>query len=236
MLVDPLKMKSARDRRALTQEALAHQARINVRTVQRAEAGFAIQAETLAEIAAVLGLPSSGLVRPNPAGTGDVVEAESDDRQTQILKRVESIEAVVGTLERSLMGVLGCHVEPTAENMPALRKIITNLEGLIRNPWDDSNFPPLRFDSLLGRLETVAALSQALVDIERQGLGLYLGVSIEYVKRPRYSDEGMVTHVGQTPEYVRAARFQIAEYTADRIRLPRDTIWPVDIEPDDIPF
>lgn len=238
MFVDPIKMKAARDRRALTQEALAHQARVNVRTIQRAESGQPVHAETLAEIAAVLGVPPTGLLRPPPAKEQEVLGAEADDPQAQVLKRVESGEVVVATLERSAMAVLGCTAEPTVETMPTLRSLIQALESLIRDPWEFGHAPPLRFGSLLDRLDAVATLNGALADLERNGIALFLAVSSEYVKVPFGVEEGhMVTTTRQQPEYVRAARLLIAEYTSERIRVPADVVWPLQIEADDdIPF
>lgn len=62
-------MKSARDRRAMTQEALAHQARVNVRTIQRAENGEPVRHETLADIAAALGVPVAACFTRSQATT-----------------------------------------------------------------------------------------------------------------------------------------------------------------------
>lgn len=240
MHIDPVKMKAARDRRALTQEALAHQARVNVRTIQRAESGLPVHAETLAEIAAVLGLPTSGLVRPGPVKEAEVTASEIEETQGQVLKRVESGEIIVATLERSAMAVIGCSAEPNSDTMPALRACIVALESMISDPWDAERRMPVRFNSLLDRLDAVAALNEALAALERQGIAVFMAVSSEYVKVPYLSDEGMATHRGQAPEYVRAARFMVADYVSERIRLSADVLWPLQIEPDldfdDIPF
>lgn len=240
MFVDAVKMKSARERRALTQEALAHQARVNVRTVQRAESGLPVHAETVAELAAVLGLPPAGLIRPGPQKEPEVAASDLEESQTQVLKRVDRGEMVVATLERSVMAVLGCSAEPTAETMPALRNLVKALEAIIWNPWDFEETPPLKFGSLLDRLDTVASLNEALSQIELQGMALFMGVSSEYVKVPKGTDERiMVTHTGQWAQYVRATRFVIADYTSERLRMPADVIWPLQIEQeleDDIPF
>lgn len=164
MYVDPKKMKSARERRAITQESLAHQARVNVRTIQRAETGLPIRAETLAEIAAVLGMPPAGLLGPAPLKEPEVIDAEADEEvevQTS-LKRVASGEQVVRALERASMSVLECAAEPTEASMPVLKKVIATLEALMRDPCCFEEQPPLRFKSLIDRLESVAALNGAL--------------------------------------------------------------------------
>jgi transcriptional regulator with XRE-family HTH domain len=237
MYIDPVKMKSARERRAMTQEALAHQARVNVRTVQRAESGQPVHAETVAEIAAVLGLPPSGIIRPGPANEPEVTAAsEAEEGQTQVLKRVDRGEMIVSTLERSVMAVLGCSAEPTSETMPSLRGLIQTLEGLIKDPWGFDDCPPLRYRSLLDRLDAVAQLNSSLAEVERHGMALFMGVSSEYVKVPQGSEEHvMVTRVGQCPEYVRAVRFMIADYSAERIRVSADVVWPLEPE-EEIPF
>lgn len=233
MYVDPQKMKAARDRRALTQEALANQARVNVRTVQRAEGGLPIHAETLAELAAVLGMPPAGLIRPGPVKEQEVLASETEEGQTQVLKRVESAETVISTLERSTMSVLGCSAEPTAETMPALRAIIQTLEGVIRNPCDHEQASPLSFSSLLDRLDAVVQLNTALADIERSGMALFMATSTAYVKIPRMSEEGFLyTGRRQQPEYVMAARFMIGDYQSERLRVSRDVRWPLDGEPE----
>jgi transcriptional regulator with XRE-family HTH domain len=240
MHIDPQKMRSARERRALTQENLAHQARVNVRTIQRAESGLPIRAETLAELAAVLGMPPAGLVAPAPSKEPEVLDAEGDaeaDVHTS-LKRVTSAEQVVSALERAVMSVLECTAEPTEATMPVLRKAVTVLESLMRDPWCFDEPSPLRFSSLIDRLESVAALNGALAELEREGLTLFMATSSQYVKVPRGQEEGhMATHTRQQPQYAFAARFLIGEYQSERVRASSRVLWPLEIEYDDeVPF
>ena len=238
MYIDPTKMKSARERHALTQENLAHKSRVNVRTIQRAESGYPVRAETVQDIAAVLGMPPAGLMRPGPVKEDQVVSDEMADSAgpTHVLKRVESGEHIVATLERAEMTFLECTAEPNPENMPALTELITQLEALIRSPWEEHNLTPLRFSSLLDRLGAVATLNSALANIERQGMALYMAVSVEYVKVPRRTDEGMYVYTNQQPEYATAVRFLISAYSTERVRLPASVNWPLVIEDDDVPF
>ena len=235
MKIDATKMKSARDRRAMTQEALAHQARVNVRTVQRAENGEPIRHETLADLAAALGVPVVGLLKTEAANDVEP-EQEVEQAQMQVLKRVESAETVVSLLERATMASLGCTAPPTPENMPHLRAIIGTIEKLLRDPWDQYNLPPLRFTSLLERLETIANLNAQLADLERAGLALYSAASTHFVKVPYHSDEGMVTGRSQPSDFVTAARFVIAGYENERLRVAADAIWPLQEEVDEVPF
>ena len=240
MHIDPKKMRSARERRALTQESLAHQARVNVRTVHRAESGLPIRAETLAEFAAVLGLPAAGLLGSRPLKEPEVIDAEADsepDPRTS-LKRVVSAEQVIAALERATMSALECSAEPNEATMPVLKSVVGNLEALMRSPWDFDEPSPLRFCSLINRLESVAALNTALTELEREGLALFMSTSSRYVKVPRGQEEGFrATSDRQRPEYVFAVRFLIGEYVSERVRVPATVIWPLPIEDDDdIPF
>ncbi len=238
MIIDAVKMRSARDRRAMTQEMLARQARVNVRTIQRAENGEPIRHDTLADIAAVLGLPPAGLVKGElEVEAANDVDGENETSQQQVLKRAESAEVVIGLLERSVMAVLDCKAAPTETNMPVLRTIIEEMEDLGGNPWDVERALPLRFKSLLGKLEKIAALNNALTALERAGLALYSAASTVFVKVPYYTDEGMVVTSRQRPKYVSAVRFVIAPYESERIRLSTDVVWPLDLELDDeVPF
>ncbi|RIV89593.1 XRE family transcriptional regulator [Aurantiacibacter xanthus] len=241
LIVDSQKMKSARARRALTQEALAHQARVNVRTIQRAERGAPLRHETLADIAAVLGVPPAGLIRPTPVKEAEVVAAEAAQGETSgdVLRRVENAESVIQALERSIMSELSCAANPTPELMPVLRDAIVHIESLMRDPWDQSDPAPLRFDSVIPRLEAIAALNGHLAALEREGLAFYLCTLTVYVRIPYWTDEGLVVRASQSPRYMSAARLHIAEYTAERVRLPYYTRWRLDLceeLSDEIPF
>jgi transcriptional regulator with XRE-family HTH domain len=240
--IDPKKMKSARERRAMTQENLAHQARVNVRTIQRDETGLPIRAETLAEIAAVLGMPPAGLLGTPPTKEPEVIDAEAEaeveaEVQTS-LKRVTSGDQVIRALERASMSALECSCEPTDTNMPVLRKAVASIEALMRDPWSFDEMPPLRFKSLIDRLESVAALNTALAELEREGFALFMATSSQYVIVPYGTDEGiMVTGYKQDPRYVFAARFLIAEYVSERVRVSPQVNWPLKVEvDDDVPF
>lgn len=240
LIVDAQKMRSARARRALTQEALAHQARVNVRTIQRAENGAPLRHETLADIAAVLGVPPSGLIRPFPVKESEVVAAEAthDGGTGDVLRRVESAESVIQSLERSIMSELSCAANPTPEIMPVLRDAIGHIESLMRDPWDQLDNAPLRFNSVIPRLEAIAALNGHLAALEREGLALYLATVSVYVRAPYWTEEGLIVNMRHTPRYMYAARLHIAEYASERVRLPDYTNWRLELcnEDEDVPF
>jgi hypothetical protein len=75
-----------------------------------------------------------------------------------------------------------------------------------------------------------------LAELEREGFALFMATSSQYVIVPRGQEEGyMATNYRQQPEYVFAARFLIAEYVSERIRVSPQVNWPLEIA-DDVPF
>ena len=63
-----------------------------------------------------------------------------------------------------------------------------------------------------------------------------MAASVEYVKVPQRTDEGIYVYTNQMPEYATAVRFMISAYSTERVRLPASVNWPLAIEDDDVPF
>ncbi len=68
--IDPKTLKLLRERRLYSQEEFAIAAGMSVRTVQRAEMGMPVSAETLKSFAAVLEVPTTRLLAPKPLPSG----------------------------------------------------------------------------------------------------------------------------------------------------------------------
>ncbi len=68
--IDPKTLKFLREHRLYSQEEFATAAGMSVRTVQRAEMGAPVSAETLKSIAAVLEVPATQLLAPKPLRKG----------------------------------------------------------------------------------------------------------------------------------------------------------------------
>ena len=68
--IDRKTLKLLRERRLYTQDEFAVAAGMSVRTVQRAEMGMPVSAETLKSIAAVLEVPTTRLLAPMPLPRG----------------------------------------------------------------------------------------------------------------------------------------------------------------------
>tara|TARA_R110000782_G_scaffold138087_6_gene230669 strand:- start:7723 stop:8262 length:540 start_codon:yes stop_codon:yes gene_type:complete len=176
------------------------------------------------------------------AGSDVEGDAEDDIAQIQVLKRVEKADMIISLLERAVMSVIDCNADPTEKNMPALKATITALEGHIGHVWDENNHLPLRFVSLLTKLEATVALNTNLMELERAGLALYCAASTVYLRVPEMCEEGLAISYRQKPRYATAARFMIAHYDNERIRVRADVVWPLPLEPesdqdvDEVPF
>lgn len=241
MRCNPTKLRSARDRRALTQEMLAIKANVNVRTVQRAEAGFPLRHETLADFAAVLGVPTANLIMSDSNTDGDRSDMAEGSATGLILKRAGTGKQVMELFETSPLIKLECGLDPNADIMETLREAIGFLERYIPDPWAvNASAGPLSFNSVLDRLDALANANSVLQRLERDGLALYCGSSFVSAIMPQYSDEGMVTRQHQPADAVRAARMVIAEYELTKLSVDLNTKWPVEIveanEDDDVPF
>ena len=68
--IDPKTLKLLREHRLYSQEEFAIAAGMSVRTVQRAEMGMPVSAETLKSIASVLEVPTKRLLAPKPLPKG----------------------------------------------------------------------------------------------------------------------------------------------------------------------
>lgn len=229
MKCDTVKLKAARDQHAMTQEVLAARAKVDVRTVQRAESGAPLRQETIADLAAVLGIPLNGLIAPgNSETTATAVKAFFGPGL--VLKRSVTGREVIELLETTALGKLECDADPTEAVMDTLRIAIRLIEGMLPQPWnEEGQAGPLTFPSLVDRLEAIAKVTATLTQLESQGLALFCGSSWERAVMPRWSEEGLYTRTGQRAESVRATRLLIAQI-ADRTTVQRKTNWPVEIE------
>lgn len=239
MRCDVQKLRAARERRAMTQEKLAYDARVDVRTIQRAEAGAPLRQETVADLAAALGLPVSGLV--DRSQTDEVIELGSIFGPCLMLKRATSARQVIALLEGCQLALLECEADPTEETLPLLTSVAKLIERKIPRPWSETEHR-VEFTSVVDRIETTAELNSALEALEKAGLALFYGSSWEKAVMP-YNDgfHGMVTATNQRPELVQAGRLVIGPYIAERVQVQRRVRWPVELFydddlDDDVPF
>lgn len=231
------KMRAARDRRAMTQEKLAAEAKIDIRTVQRAEAGASLRQETIADIAAVLGLPLTGLIDNSSSSSEDNVVVGVIFGTGLTLKRAISAREVIELMEETRLGKLECDADPSDEIMDMLTEAILFIEKMLPKPWsEEERNGPLVFDSLVDRLQHISKMKTILANLDRQGLGLFTGSSWINAIMPLWSDEGLYTRTNQPSESVRATRLLISSISADRVTVQLATNWGVDVVDVSEPF
>ncbi|MFC3071206.1 helix-turn-helix domain-containing protein [Phenylobacterium soli] len=235
---DAEKIVSLRKARAMTQEKLALLARVERRTVQRAEAGAAVSAETLADLAAALGVPPDALLARAEPG-----EDENQQEGWVTARPVESGRKLLEDLKAARLASLEYEVEPTRENLSLLKNVVSDLaQHLPPDPWDEAPIhEPRQFPSVVQQLESIANLNERLRELEAEGLALFMAQHVEAAVMPIYGlDEGhyYTTH-GQRPELVRVVRLVLGRASADKMKVPRRREWPVQIVEeleDEVPF
>lgn len=234
MRCDVVKLRAARNRRAMTQEKLAAEARVDVRTVQRAEAGAPLRQETLADFAAVLGLPLSGLMDTSTEPGDEPVTSGQIFGPGLVLRRAQTGREIIELLEETSLAKLECDADPTDDIIDVLRDTIKFIENMLPNPWNETGQNgPLRFQSLVDRLEHIARMNKIIGDLEKNGLSLFYGSTWEKAVMPRRGEEGLYVRHHQPSELVRATRLLIGQHSADKVTVQQATNWPVEIQDDD---
>jgi transcriptional regulator with XRE-family HTH domain len=234
---DPEKLRSFREKSAITQEKLAILCAVNRRTVQRAERGEPISLETLADLAAALRV-SPDEIRAQEHEPSVPAEASGN---VVTLRPASTGRAILEVLERAQLARLDCEVEPTLENMPVLRAVILAVEAIMPgNPWDpESNrYGGTAEWSLVDKLDRQATITSHLQALRDARLSLFVGGSVELARMPQNGDEGLYTTAKQLFESVWTARLLIAPSGPDRLVVSANVQWPVEVSnlDDEIPF
>jgi len=223
----------------MTQDQLARQSNIERRTVQRAEAGEPVSLETLAYLAATLGVPSDRLLMSAEPEAGDDVVFEDPAAGVIIARKATSARKLLEVIKGASLGSLDYEVEPTAANLPYLRKIVGALEKLMPlDPWDWSGERGLP-TSLLGELECIAELGEQLKELDEHGLAVFVAEHIEFAVMPLYDIEFGRRYVAddQSPEMVRIVRIVIGNSASEKVKVTKERDWKVRLLSDDeIPF
>lgn len=245
MRFDIDKLKEARERRAMTQEKVAADARVDVRTVQRAEAGADLRQDTVADIAAALGVPHESLVDVQGTAAPEVPVIGDTFGPGLVLRRATKGRQVIELLEMSELAKLECDADPTEKTLEVLKSAIRLIEGMIPDPWSESARGALSFVSLVDRIERIAEVNKVLEELEREGLALHYGQMWGRAKMPQVHYEGMF--LPNDSEVVQAARFLISSNLTERVTVEKLTTWPVNLDSlksntvaedldDDVPF
>lgn len=235
MKVDPRKLKTLREARAMTQETLAAKCALSRKTIQRMETGCEVRAETVAFVAAAL---ETNLVEltcqraeadesDDPDRLGWFVDDEED--QLLVLRRASSGKLIFTQLSRSDLARVECDVDVDRSSIDLLTRVINSLDELVVDPWDEHKSRPARF-SLVKRLQVIAALNDDLRELEAAGFSLYMGHYYRRAFMPQYDDcYSLIVKADQKPVGVMITRIMLSRSQRDRIKVPIDNDWTVKI-------
>jgi transcriptional regulator with XRE-family HTH domain len=225
----------------MTQEKLASMSKVNHRTVQRAERSESLQLDTLASLAATLGVTVGELTLTN--GDPDQTDqTETSESNAVVLRRITSGKTLIDLVCDSFSGKLYCAAEPTEENINTLTDMIERVEKLIPKPWET----PMEAETLTltQRLREALAITAQLAELEKFGIAVFAGTYTAGAQVPRYDvDEGcMYTRINQRFEPVAVCRISINPVGASRVTVKVSDEWqdetpssPPSLD-DDIPF
>jgi transcriptional regulator with XRE-family HTH domain len=225
----------------MTQEKLAAMCKINHRTVQRAERGDPLQLDTLASLAAAMGVTVGDLTLTD----GDPEQTdrpETSESNAVVLRRIKSGMALIDLVYSSFSGKLYCAAEPTEKNIDALTDMVERIEKLIANPWES----PLEAEglTLAQRLREALAITARLAELEKLGVAVFAGTYTARAQVPRFDvDEGhMYVRMNQKFEPMTVCRVNINPIGAERVTVKVSDEWqeqapsPPPTLDDDIPF
>src|SRR4051812_28601071 len=208
------KLKQLRQAKALSQGALAARCGLSRKTVQRLENGQDVQPETLASVAAALGVAVDALVEPS-------FRREASDNRRLGLRRVRSGRLVFDHLARTDVGRLECDADVDGRSIEPLTRLVILLQGLIRERWDAPR-PATGELPLVERLRVIAALNDELQLIEAAGLGLYMGHYYRYPAPPRGAPSS--GGAGAANPLV-LTRLTVADGARERVEVLIDSEW-----------
>jgi transcriptional regulator with XRE-family HTH domain len=207
-----------REAKGMTQENLAHKSNVSVRTVQRAEAGSPIDIETLAQLAATLGVLQEDLVASNPFDTGDYGETQlavllpaKSGKEVADLFRVCADANIDHLVDISTTG----KVESVLQFLDAIEPHLPTL-----TPEIDWDAPALnKVQKIRQKIQLEQMVQTALEAMKSIGLQLYIGQITAMIVVPRYDqDEGCwATRVGQKRAPVQMAVLRIDASGKERV-------------------
>ena len=214
MRFDPVKLKDARTRMAMSQERLAKRCELSRKSIQRAENGEVVRPETAALMAAALGVVLDDL----RLASGSAAD-RADLRLT--LRRAKSGTRVFETLAQSYAGRISCDVEATGDTIDALAGLVASLGRLLSDSWGAGPAVPADLP-IVDRLRIIAELNDALRMLERHGIGCFMGHYYRYV----VSGRGETRPQGEAGgSAVMLTRIQLSDCPRDALQVTIDQEW-----------
>jgi transcriptional regulator with XRE-family HTH domain len=235
------RVRQLRVEQSMTQEKLAAMSTVNHRTVQRAERGESLQLETLASLAAALGV-TVGELTLNDGDPERTDRPEPSESNAVVLRRITSGKVLIDLICDSFSGKLFFAAEPTEENIDALTDMVERIEKLIPKPWET----PMEAESptLSQLLREALSITTKLAQLETFGIAVFAGTYTARAQVPRYDvDEGhMYTMRNQRFEPVTVCRISINRVGVERVTVKVSDEWQDETPSsapaldDDIPF
>jgi transcriptional regulator with XRE-family HTH domain len=182
------RVRELRVLQGMTQEKLGAMSKVNHRTVQRAERSQSLQLDTLASLAATLGV-TVGELTLTDGDPDQTDQPETSESNAVVLRRITSGKTLIDLVCGSFSGKLYCAAEPTEENIDALTDMVERIERLIPQPW----VPPFEAESLslAQRLREALAITAQLAELEKFGIAVFAGTYTARAQVPHYDpDEG----------------------------------------------
>jgi transcriptional regulator with XRE-family HTH domain len=226
----------------MTQEKLAAMSKVNHRTVQRAERGEFLQLDTLASLAAALGVIVGELILPDDSAE-QIEQSETSESNAVVLRRTTSGMALIEIVCDSFSGKLYCAAEPTEDNIATLTDLVERVERLIPKPWA----LPFEVENLTmaQRLREALVTTSQIAELEKFGIAVFAGTYTARAQVPHFDpDEGQMCIWGhQKFEPVTVCRVSINPVGVDRITVKVSDKWqdetplpPSSDDDDEIPF
>lgn len=155
-----------------------------------------------------------------------------------VLKSTVSGKIVLDLLLSCFSGRIECDIEPTSETVGMLVDFVREIESLMPDPLSVEKHladPPLLSDRIKKYLE----LSNCLCELDKRGIGVFIGAYVARAKRPRFAHEEsyFYTKDNQPFEPVAVCRIRIASKASPNIVVIVDDIWETRrYADDDVPF
>lgn len=192
---------------------------MNRRTLQRAEAGEIVSSETVAFIAAELG------VRPEelhiPIDPEDIREPEARASDAVVLVPTSSGRKIIDAVRKSFDMGFSFDVEPRKDNVEVLAMLADLIKRVHVDPWQN----PWEGDELSEAdvLRLQADVNEVLEKRGQFGVRVFVGTYDARRQVPRLGDEGLYVRVGQPKEIVEVGLVVISD-TSDThlVRKPTD--------------
>jgi len=213
------KLVQLRTSHALTQEALAGKAKLNVRTIQRAEAGDDIDLQTVQEIASALGVQPREIETDQKSDIDPPTERPFDETMAVILRPQKTGRALLDTLSDCLDCKLSYDIDLNTEMAETVNRFCDAIRPVLPElcPADFYESVMSRKSGneatrLMERITTAAKLNDAITDLSKIGIGVYAGTYVDLLKVPRWDMDEMawITSTKQREEPVKIALVQIA--------------------------